>query len=481
MRSLSLQARLLVGVVVVAIVLLVVSGLVTRTTRNHLVGQIDEQLFDAADYGRSVDFPDGIDDGDGDLDGVAAEGRGDGHNESRLEPERISPLFEGRYTTGGGLIAILEPNLPGRTYSPPKIDGTPVVGRPFTVDAEEYDFHYRVIATADPSGDGWRIQALSMSDVDDVVRRMVSYQAVGLITVLLLLAAVAWWVNRLGIRPIKLMTATASEIAEGDLSVRIPTDSVAGSEAGRLANALNTMMSRIQAAATAQERSEQRLRRFMADASHELRTPITTVRGYAELYRHGGLEERSELDDAMRRTEQESQRMERLVQDMMTLANLDQRRDIELGEVDVSSIVEDAGKDASAMAPDRSVIVDVDPGLRVVGDEDRLRQVLANVVANALSHTPADSPLSLGARATDDGAVIIEVADSGPGMAPDVVDNVTERFYRADPSRSRASGGSGLGLAIVKAVVDAHGGDLSIRSDVVTGTTVGITLPRSAR
>ena len=142
-----------------------------------------------------------------------------------------------------------------------------------------------------------------MSDVDDVVRRMLSYQAVGLVTVLLLLAAVAWWVNRLGIRPIKLMTATASEIVEGDLSVRIPTDSVAGSEAGRLAAALNTMMGRIQAAATAQERSEQRLRRFMADASHELRTPITTVRGYAELYRHGGLEERSELDDAMRRTD----------------------------------------------------------------------------------------------------------------------------------------------------------------------------------
>ena len=200
------------------------------------------------------------------------------------------------------------------------------------------------------------------------------------------------------------------------------------------------------------------------------------MRGYAELYRTGALDDPVELDEAMRRVEQETVRMGGLVDDLLRLARLDQGRELERGPVDLAAVVEDAGRDAQAIDPGRPITVEGGEPLVVQGDERLLRQVVSNLTANALVHTDPDVPVRLRAFA-EDGAAVIEVADEGPGMAPEVAERVFERFYRADPSRSRHRGGSGLGLAIVEATIEAHGGEVSVTSEPGGGTTFRAVLP----
>jgi two-component system OmpR family sensor kinase len=236
------------------------------------------------------------------------------------------------------------------------------------------------------------------------------------------------------------------------------------------------MMGTIEQAFADRTKTEDRLKRFVADASHELRTPITTIRGYAELYRNGALDEKAELDEALRRTEQEAVRMGGLVDDLLHLARLDQGRPIERGPVDVAALARDAARDAQAVDPDRPITVEADRPVVVDGDEARLRQVLANLVTNAVVHTEPGTPVSIKATRVGDDAVV-EVADRGAGMPPDVAARAFERFYRADPSRSRHRGGSGLGLAIVEATVTAHGGSVALETAPGAGTTVRVTLP----
>ena len=308
------------------------------------------------------------------------------------------------------------------------------------------------------------------------MRRLITVEVLGALAILTALGIVTWWMLRLGIKPVKDMTHTATLIAAGDMSVRVP-ESTPGTEPAELAVALNQMLGRIETALDERAQSEQRLRQFVADASHELRTPITTIRGYAELYRQGGLRTDDELADAMRRTEQEAGRMGRLVDDMLVLAKLDQHRPLETRPVDLAALASDAAADARAAAPARAITLDVPDGKAVViGDEDRLRQVIANVVGNALVHTAGDVPIAIRVSA-ENGSVVLEVDDRGPGMAADVAERVTKRFFRADPARSRHRGGSGLGLSIVDAAVSAHGGSVDIDSEKGRGTTVRLTMP----
>jgi two-component system OmpR family sensor kinase len=286
---------------------------------------------------------------------------------------------------------------------------------------------------------------------------------------------VAWWVIRLGVRPIKEMTVTAGRIAEGDREVRVPeTDD--RTESGALAVALNRMVTSMTESIDARTRSEEKVRQFVADASHELRTPVTTIRGYAELYRHGGLAEPAALDDAMRRTEQEAARMGRLVEDMLTLARLDEQRPLDRRPVDLSRVADDAAADARASSPGRPVVFETDGPAVVVGDEDRLRQVVANVIGNALVHTSPEVPVTLRTGRTAD-EVWLDVTDEGAGMAPEVAARITERFFRADPARARHRGGSGLGLSIVESAVAAHGGHVVVTSALGAGTTVRLSFP----
>jgi two-component system OmpR family sensor kinase len=239
------------------------------------------------------------------------------------------------------------------------------------------------------------------------------------------------------------------------------------------------MLSNIEHAFDERERSQVRLRQFVADASHELRTPVTTIRGYAELYRTGALGPGPSLDDAMRRTEQESIRMGSLVDDLLHLARLDQGRPLERHEVRLGRLIDDAVRDTHAVEPARVITADIVDDVVVLGDESRLRQVIGNLVTNARIHTSPTSPIVVRVR-RDGNSAVVEVIDEGPGMTPEAASRAFERFYRSDPSRSRARGGSGLGLSIVEATVDAHNGSVSLASSPDQGTTVTVRLPLQA-
>ncbi len=466
-RSLSLRARLLAGMALVAIVLAVVAGVITMTTRSVLIDQIDARLTAFAPALRN---PDLFDSGSvPEFDGPPPDGG---------QPiERVSDAYEGMVLDDGTLVTRFAPNTGDGDYQPPALSPAdlPVAGRTvFTTSSTDGEVTYRVLAQR--FGDNVAITALPLDGVQHTISQLIVVVMIGSLAILAALGLVTWWMIRLGIGPLKNMTATAAKIADGDLTVRIP-ETAPGTETGELAVALNRMLGQIEQALDERAESEERLRRFVADASHELRTPVTTIRGYAELYRHGGLSEADALDDAMRRTEQEAARMGRLVEDMLLLARLDEQRPLERQPVDVAALVRDAALDARVTWAERPIEVDGADGPAVVnGDEDRLRQVIANVVGNALVHTAEDVPVTLRVDRLD-GQVVVAVHDDGAGMPPEVAERITERFYRADPARSRHRGGSGLGLAIVDAAVAAHGGSVDIETAVGHGTTVTLTLP----
>jgi two-component system OmpR family sensor kinase len=271
------------------------------------------------------------------------------------------------------------------------------------------------------------------------------------------------------------MAKTADEIAGGDLSQRV-SPSEGRTEIGRLGHALNTMLSKIESAFAERQRSEDRLRRFVADASHELRTPLTSIRGYAELFRRGAATRPDDLAKAMSRIEEEAARMGVLVEELLLLARLDQGRPLEVQPIDLSALATDAVADARVVEPQRTVDLDIDGTVVVNGDAVRLRQVLDNLLTNVRTHTPVTAAAVVRVR-SDDGTAVIEVEDHGPGMDEDQQARAFERFYRIDPSRSRDSGGVGLGLSIVSAIVEAHGGKVSLESTPGEGATFRIELP----
>jgi two-component system OmpR family sensor kinase len=247
---------------------------------------------------------------------------------------------------------------------------------------------------------------------------------------------------------------------------------------GRLGWAINTMLDRIQQAFGARLQSEQKVRQFAADASHELRTPLTTIRGYAELYRQGALGP-DQLPDAMRRIEQESQRMSTLVAELLELARLDRTSSLDLAEADLTAVVRDAAADARAVEPGRPVQAEAPAGLIAVVDEARVRQVLANLLANVREHTPAQTPVAV-RLAPVRGGVVLEVADAGPGMPPEDAARAFDRFHRGGAGaelNGSGGGGSGLGLSIVQAIAVAHGGQATLESWPGQGTRVQVWLP----
>jgi two-component system OmpR family sensor kinase len=273
------------------------------------------------------------------------------------------------------------------------------------------------------------------------------------------------------------MIDTASAIAGGDLSQRVDHQDD-GTELGRLAAALDDMLGQLELAFDEREASKARLEQFVADASHELRTPVTAIRGYAELYRTGGLRSSEELERAMGRIEGESTRMGRLVDDLLLLARLDEQQPLELTDIDLAKVASDAVSDARAVDSERPVTLVAPHAVMVRGDDRRLRQVFANLLTNARVHTPPGTPVHVTVSANGADAQVV-VRDEGPGITDQDQARIFERFYRSDPSRSRAKGGSGLGLSIVAAVVHAHGGSVDVDSSS-DGARFTVRLPRPA-
>jgi two-component system OmpR family sensor kinase len=319
------------------------------------------------------------------------------------------------------------------------------------------------------------VLAIPMTDVLSVLRQLLVIEVLIGAGVLLGTALIGLAIIEIGLRPLRRMGAVAGTIAAGDLSRRVEP-ATPRTEIGRLGLALNAMLSQIEAAFAQRTASEQRLRRFIADASHELRTPLTSIRGYSEMLRRGASESPEDSDLARRRIEEESVRMSTLVDDMLLIARLDQGRPLETVPVDLQAIARDAAADARAVAPKREITLQAPATVVVAGDDTRLRQVVGNLVRNALVHTPALSPIEI-AVTTQNGTARLSVVDHGPGLRTEDHERIFEPFYRADPSRSRDSGGAGLGLSIVNAVVVAHGGHVEIKETSGGGATFEVALP----
>jgi two-component system, OmpR family, sensor kinase len=463
----SLRHRLVAAVLAIGVVLVAAGVIVAGLIRGALIDQVDSQLARATQ-------PLGI------FVGAIEPGPPIGVRPGTNPDDRFTELYVAVASSQGvrvfGPTVGSEPPPDLSAVLPPNgalDDPTP---RFVTVGAVGGGPRYRVLIEGARSGAIAVAQPLRATD--HTYHQIVIVEVLASMAVLLTLCMMAWWLLRHGVRPIEKMAMTANAIADGDLSRRVaPAETK--TEVGKLGIALNTMLGQIEGAFAQRQESEDRLRRFVADASHELRTPLTSIRGYAELWRAGAIATEGEQDDAMRRVEHEAARMGRLVDDMLLLARLDEGRPLDLTAVDLGHIAEDAVRDARAVDPERPVSLSVDDSVVVLGDADRLRQVAANLLANALTHTSPGTAVEVRVR-IEGPAAVLEVADHGPGLDPELAHHVFERFVRADPARTRATGGAGLGLAIVAAVAEAHEGHAEVDSVPGEGATFRVVLPAAS-
>ena len=358
----------------------------------------------------------------------------------------------------------------------PKLPAKLALRTLLTVDSTgSGSLRYRVYAQRDPEDAGITVAAVPLSEVDSTLHRLLLVEALVIAGVLLALGSSAYFVVRLGLRPLSRIEVTAGQIAAGDLSRRV-SPATAKTEVGRLGLALNAMLERLETAFAARTASEDRLRQFLSDASHELRTPLASIRGYAELFRMGATRDQAGTETAMRRIEEESMRMGVLVEDLLTLARLDEEPERDRASVDVAALGRDAVDDARARAPEREIGLSVPESAVVWGDPLQLRQVYANLLGNALAHTPEGTPVEVAVTATGD-EVSISVRDHGQGIPRDARERLFERFWRREGGRERGKAGAGLGLAIVHGVVLAHHGSIEVRDASGGGSEFLVKLP----
>jgi two-component system OmpR family sensor kinase len=357
-----------------------------------------------------------------------------------------------------------------RRLAAPRLPVHIPLNHPITVGSSS-GTDFRVLAVATGDQPGTTIIAIPLTEAAQTLHRLLTVEALVILGILAALAALAWWVVRLGLRPLDRIAQTAGAIAAGDLSRRV-TPATDRTEVGRLGLALNAMLAQIEKAFREREASESRLRQFLADASHELRTPLAAIRGYAELSRLGAAKD----PESMRRIEDEAKRMGDLVENLLMLARLDQVPETAREPVEISTLVADAAQDAHVTAPDRDVNFEAQGPVTVMGDSAQLRQVVSNLVRNALVHTPKGTPVDLRVG-RDAGAAVIEVRDHGNGLPAEDPNLLFERFWRADPGRGRGAGGAGLGLSIVRAVVEAHGGRVTAANAPGSGAVFTVHLP----
>jgi two-component system OmpR family sensor kinase len=477
----SLRRRITFGILILTATGYVISGVIAQQAlKGYLLHQVDSQLVALSG---------------GTLPRVAAFGIADSDDfeENRDERRKNRPLIVAtplqRIPTSTS-ISLLDSNgtvlaeLGGDLNSSPIAnylgglsmqDVADLNGEAFTVKGTRDDF--RAIAVVLPNGAGSVVAAQSLGDLNRTVDRLgLLFLLIGLLLLTLITVATRL-VIRIGMRPLKDVEATAGEIAGGNLSVRMP-DANPDTEVGRLVTALNSMLSRIEGSFAARVESEDRLRRFVADASHELRTPITAIRGFSELYRQGAVQGEQPTKDLVARIEGESVRMSTLVEDLLLLARLDEERQMEMKPINLVDIVDAAVSSARVSNPHHKIEFEKPSHeIFILGDAPRVHQVIANLLANAGVHTPMGSQVALTISQEALG-VAVAVSDNGPGLSPEAQSKIFQRFYRADPSRARVDGeGSGLGLSIVDAVMRAHGGSVSVQSEPGNGAKFTLFFP----
>ena len=470
----SLRARLVLGVIVLAALGLAIADVATYASLRSF-------LFDRTDNSLNAAHP-GVEDAlfresehGGGIDALTSAAPGDFIQVRRLDGTII---LGGRIPQFSEATPPPPPKLP-TTIALPTRPNTPSGDRIrfLTVGARSGHDRYRVRASIEPRAPNFiLIIAAPLNEVDRTLHRLVWIELLVTAAVLAAIGALGLWVVRLGLRPLRAIEGTAASYAAGDLSQRVE-HADERTEVGRLGLALNAMLGQIESAFRAREASEQKLRRFVADASHELRTPLAAVRAYAELFTRGSRLHPDDLARSMAGISRESERMSLLVEDLLLLARLDEGRPLQQEPVQLDEVVGEAVETAHTVDPSRPITLESEP-IVVLGDHDRLRQIVDNLLSNIRAHTPPDTPVQI-TVGREDGTAVIEVADKGPGMSSEDIDRVFERFYRVDPARSRASGGAGLGLSIVAAVVEAHGGSVTATSEPGQGATFRILLPLS--
>ena len=363
-----------------------------------------------------------------------------------------------------------------KKLTPEKVDSLNEL--PFTISGDDGETDIRAIARSLPSGEGTVVISVALDSVEKTVAGLRGIFILISFIVLISIAIVARSLIKLTLKPLNQIEKTAAAIAEGDLSARLPEVN-SRTEVGRLTGSLNTMLSRIEESFTIRTESENKLRRFVADASHELRTPLTAIRGFAELHRQGAVVGEEKTKELVSRIEKESIRMSSLVEDLLLLARLDQSRELTFDPVDINHLVKEAVASAQAAGPGYEITVSsTNDEVFVLGDSMRIHQAIANLLANARTHTPVGTKIAVNIS-QGDLETKISISDNGPGLSEEDQKRVFERFFRADPSRVRVGGeGSGLGLAIVDAVMKAHGGRVEVNSKIGAGATFTIVFPQ---
>ncbi|MEU4162743.1 ATP-binding protein [Actinoplanes sp. NPDC026670] len=497
LRRISLQTKLVASVLVLVLAALtLISAASTYFLSEYMVSRMDSQLWAMAED--------------------AAE-RSETHGKIDVY---VPPDYLVAFTTVGGVFFAGDRGAGvDAGDAPPLLAGVDAItrqaDRAYTDKGENSKYMWRMLVVVLPNGLVMHI-GQRMKGVDDVIARLVLVDVLVGVGVLITLATVGAALVRQSLIPLRQVERTAAAIAAGDLTRRVPDPEESGghptTELGRLSEALNAMLAQIEAAFRARADSEQaarfaadaaqqsearalasesralqsegKMRQFVADASHELRTPLTTIRGFAELYRQGAVSDPEQVASLVRRIEDEAARMGLLVEDLLLLARLDRERPLTLAPVELPVLAMDAVEAAQATAPERTIELEVrDSAERLVayGDDARLRQVVGNLMTNALVHTPPDAPVTLRLYAGEGNVAVVEVSDGGPGLSEAQTRRVFERFYRVDEARTRnterEATGTGLGLAIVAAIVRAHEGSVQVISEAGQGATFRVSLP----
>ena len=477
----SLRNRLILATLALATVAITASDLAaTNSLRSFLISQADSQLAEVVETTLLR------------LDRAGIESEIENEEDYKNNFRPLRPLGAVPTTTAvtlldsegnmigqiGGQFATSSNLAEFKNLTPQKV--VSYQGKPFTIRGTDDQADIRAIARLLPSGVGTVVISVALDSVEQTLQGLIGIFILISFMVLVAIGFVTRSLIKLSLKPLNRIEETAAAIAGGDLSARLP-DVNPRTEVGRLTSSLNTMLSRIEDSFEARTESENKLRRFVADASHELRTPLTAIRGFAELHRQGAVVGEEKTRELVSRIEKESIRMSTLVEDLLLLARLDQSRELTLDPVDINYLVNEAIASARAAGPEHEISVTSNANeVFVLGDSMRIHQAIANLLANARTHTPAGSEIKVEIF-QDESSTRISVSDNGPGLSLEDQSRIFERFFRADPARVRASGeGSGLGLAIVDAIMKAHGGSVTVDSTLGVGSTFKIVFLVSA-